>query len=181
MPHPPIGYREALNSLPWEVSSGRRGVAPAVIFGHLAVIVPFTKTSARFILYRVVIDGSVTELFPLPPKPYHVVKISCLPIENVRRIPMRNRAAALRHISISPCTFRKWPLGADETRRWTLSPGPDHFVDFLYESAQRDVESWARAADIPLTPRSSLSRSSGSDSARPPTPLSPASIVVQSA
>ena len=80
--------------------------------------------------------------------PHHVVKVSCLPLANVRKIPMMNRAAALRHVQISPCAFRKWRMTPEETRRWTLAPGPDKFIDFLFEAGQQDAKTWAVAAGV---------------------------------
>ncbi|GAX84111.1 hypothetical protein CEUSTIGMA_g11534.t1 [Chlamydomonas eustigma] len=115
---------------------------------------------------KVVLDGSVTDLIPVPAAPHHVVKITCLPLENVKRIPMMNKDRALRYIAVAPCMFRQWSMSPEETRRFTLSPGPPDFVDFLIQCGEEDIKTWAQQTGLVSTLSSSFcTYCSGSETA----------------
>lgn len=45
----------------------------------------------------------ITDLMPVPHEPKHVVKISCMPLQVIKDLPMRNRHITEAHISITPC------------------------------------------------------------------------------
>lgn len=127
--------------------SSRQDLIEALLASTYIPLLSDGKLMTRFRGRRVV-DGSVTDLMPVPPQPLHVVKISCLPLANIERMVMRNKELALRHISVSASAFRDWPHSRMETLRFIFRPGPDDFLDFLLEAGSQDVVTWAQAGGL---------------------------------
>ncbi|GAX82107.1 hypothetical protein CEUSTIGMA_g9535.t1 [Chlamydomonas eustigma] len=98
---------------------------------------------------RSVMDGGFTDFIPVPTEPHHVVKITCLPLANIDKMLVRNKDTAQRYIALSPCRFRKWPFTTDQTFKLALSPGPESFIDFLFEAGEADVMTWLETSTSP--------------------------------
>lgn len=92
---------------------------------------------------RVVLDGGITDLIPTPLGCAHTLKIACLPSSILRRLPLLNKAKALRHIAIGPDVYTKWPHTFEETLAVSLRPGSIAFCDALLLAGVRDASTWA--------------------------------------
>lgn len=94
---------------------------------------------------RVALDGGITDLIPTPLGCTHTLKIACLPSSVLRRLPLLNKAKALRHIAIGPDVYAKWAHTFDETLAVSLRPGSVAFCDTLLLAGARDASTWALA------------------------------------
>ena len=93
---------------------------------------------------RRVVDGGFTDVMPVMRDTCanHVVKISCLMVDMLKKMPMMHRSTGLRHLAISPCMFGDWPFTADETFKAAIGPGSDNMISNLRRAGDRDVKRW---------------------------------------
>ena len=91
---------------------------------------------------RRVADGGFTDVMPVMRDVKYVVKISCLLVEMVEKMPMQHRKTGLRHISISPCMYKDWPFTASETFKAAIGPGSREMTLELRRAGERDVKRW---------------------------------------